>query len=265
MIEEAGLVAAFLVGLLGSAHCIGMCGGIVGALTFGIARDEGQSFGWRTTGYLLGYNFGRIASYATAGLIAGFVGSQFYSLVSLEHAREISHWVAGGFMVALGLYLVGVPQILAPLEQAGGVLWRRIEPLGRGFIPVRHPWQAVILGLVWGWLPCGLVYSALVLALTSGGSVSGALLMIAFGLGTLPVLLAMGAASRWLGGLVRNNWVRRGAGVTVLTFGLVTALAPSLLHRHHHGSHDVRQGVESHQHHHHTPGEEGGDPQQGGA
>ncbi|MCG6868037.1 MAG: sulfite exporter TauE/SafE family protein [Gammaproteobacteria bacterium] len=264
MIEQTGIVAAFLVGLLGSAHCIGMCGGIVGALSFGVSREGGQSSGLRTAGYLLGYNAGRIASYAAAGLIAGFVGTQFYSLVSLEHAREVSHWIAGGFMIALGLYLVGLTQILAPLERAGGALWRRIEPLGRGLIPVRHPWQALVLGLIWGWLPCGLVYSALVLALTSGGSVSGASLMTAFGLGTLPMLLAMGAASRWLGGLVRSSWVRRGAGVTVLTFGLVTALAPSLLHKHHHGSPDAGDGA-SHQHRFQPPRHAVDDPNRGGA
>lgn len=250
MIEQTGILSAFLVGLLGSAHCIGMCGGIVGALTFSIGQGKEQATATRTAGYLLAYNSGRISSYAAAGLIAGFVGTQFYSVVSIENAREISHWIAGGFMVALGLYLVGVTQILAPLERAGGVLWRRIEPLGRRLLPVRHPAHAFLLGLLWGWLPCGLVYSALVLALTSGGSISGAMLMVAFGVGTLPALLATGAASRWIGGTVRNDWVRRGAGVTVLTFGLVTAIAPSLLHHHHHGS-DGGDSPQGQQHHHH--------------
>jgi hypothetical protein len=109
---------------------------------------------------------------------------------------------------------------LSRLERAGGVLWRRIEPLGRRFFPVRTPARALGIGLVWGWLPCGLVYSVLVWAVGAGGPAQGALLLLSFGLGTLPVLLALGTAAAGLAGLVRRPAVRYAAGMLVMLFGL---------------------------------------------
>jgi hypothetical protein len=128
--------------------------------------------------------------------------------------------VAGGFMIALGLYLSGWWVGLTRLEQWGARLWRRIEPYGRKLLPVRHPASALGLGFVWGWLPCGMVYSVLAWSLAAGSASAGASLMLAFGLGTLPMLLALGAAARWLAGITREPWVRRSAGLAVMLFGL---------------------------------------------
>lgn len=232
MAGELTAATAFLVGLLGSVHCMGMCGGIVGALTMGLhPAVRGSTAG--ITSYVLAYNIGRIASYALAGLIAGAVGAQFYDLLGVGGATRYSHWIAGAFMVALGIYLAGWTAALAPIERAGARLWRYVEPLGRPLIPVRTPASALMLGLVWGWLPCGLVYSALVWALSTGDAVRGAQVMVVFGLGTLPMLLAMGVAAHWLGDLVRRPWLRRGAGALIMAFGLLTLFAPQLLHRGH--------------------------------
>ena len=123
-------------------------------------------------------------------------------------------------MILLGLYLAGWWSGLARVERAGGLLWKRIEPLGRRLLPVRSPWQALLLGMVWGWLPCGLVYSVLIWSLSAGGMLQGALLMGAFGLGTLPNLLLMGAAAGWLAGTLRQPLVRRIAGTLVILLGL---------------------------------------------
>ena len=113
----------------------------------------------------------------------------------------------------------------------------RIEPFGRRFLPVDHPLKALALGIVWGWLPCGLVYSALALSLAVGDAARGALLMLAFGLGTLPMLFAMGTAARWLGNVVRLAWVRRGAGILILLFGVYTLAAPGGHAGHDHSAH----------------------------
>lgn len=210
--------AAFLIGLTGGIHCFGMCGGLVGALTLGLppARKRAP---WNRLPYLLAYNGGRIASYATAGALAGGAGAWAAHLVSIHRAQLALQIVAGLFMVLLGFYLAGWWTALARLERAGGALWRRIEPLGRRWLPVRTPLQAFGIGLIWGWLPCGLVYSVLVWAIGSGGAVQGGVLLLSFGLGTLPVLLAMGTVAAALAGFLRRPWVRYTAGALIAAFG----------------------------------------------
>lgn len=219
MESSLGFLAAFLIGLTGGVHCVGMCGGIVGALTLGLPLVRERPLLARLP-FLLAYNTGRIASYVAAGALAGGVGAWAANLVSVHRAQLGLQVVAGLFMILLGLYLAGWWPILGHLERAGGVLWRRIEPLGRRLLPVRTLPQALGIGLVWGWLPCGLVYSALVWAIGAGGAGKGALLLLGFGLGTLPALLAMGTAAAVLAGWVRRPIVRQTAGALVVLFGI---------------------------------------------
>jgi sulfite exporter TauE/SafE len=222
---ELTLLAAFLIGLLGSVHCLGMCGGIVGALTLGLdARARGSAA--RLFPYLALYNLGRIASYALAGALAGGLSARLLDLIAPAQALVVSRALTGVFLILLGLYLGGWWPLLGTLERWGGALWRRIEPLGRRFLPVRRPSQALVAGLVWGWLPCGLVYSALAWSLASGGAIQGAALMVAFGLGTLPMLLAAGAMAGRLTRVVRDARVRQVAGLLVLAFGVWMLAAP---------------------------------------
>lgn len=226
MPDETLLASAFLVGLIGSTHCIGMCGGVVSALTFGL-RDDIRQSRWRFYPYLLAYNGGRIMSYTLAGALAGGVSGLVFSAAPPETVRLVVRLLTGGFMMALGLYLAGLWPGLQTLEKWGGGLWRRIEPLGRRFLPIRHPVQALAFGLVWGWLPCGMVYAVLGWALTRGTASDGAQLMLAFGLGTLPMLLTLGAAAERLRSLTRYPQVRQGAGLLVLLFGVYTLVMPS--------------------------------------
>ena len=165
------------------------------------------------------YNLGRIASYMVAGALAGGMGAWAAHLLSVHRAQLGLQLLAGLFMILLGLYLAGWSATLGRLERAGGILWRRIEPLGRRWLPVRTPAQALGIGLVWGWLPCGLVYSVLVWAIGAGGAPQGALLLLSFGLGTLPALLAMGTAAAALAEFVRRPAVRRVTGSLVMLFG----------------------------------------------
>jgi len=225
MTTELTLLSAFIAGLVGSTHCVGMCGGIVGMLTMGLPVQVRQS-NLRLTPYLLTYNIGRISSYIIAGVLLGFLGEQFSQWLPLNNPRLVAMWVSALFMIALGLYIGAWWQALTILEKGGSYLWRKIEPLGRRFLPVKHPLQALGLGLVWGWLPCGLVYAILFFALASNSAWHGGLLMLAFGLGTLPMLLTMGATAQWLTRFAHRLIVRRIAGMIVILFGLMILFAP---------------------------------------
>lgn len=218
-------LTAFLVGLLGGVHCLGMCGGIVGALTFGLPEEK--RLGVKVLPYQLAYNAGRLISYSVAGALAGGVGVLIAGLMPLQLAQSLLMLLAGVFMVMMGLYVAGWWFGLGRLEKLAGGLWRRIEPLGRRLMPVTSPWQALGLGLVWGWLPCGLVYSVLVWAVAAGGAPDGALLMLAFGLGTLPNLVLMGAAAGWMSAHIKKPAIRRIAGGLIIAYGLITVLSIS--------------------------------------
>jgi sulfite exporter TauE/SafE len=208
------LLSAFVVGLLGGVHCVGMCGGIVGALSLGLPAE-------RNLPILLAYNVGRISSYTLAGALMGALGFYFSGLLPVQTAQKVLLSLAGLFLILMGLYLAGWWNVLSRVERAGGVLWRRIEPLGRGLLPVRSVRHGLLLGLLWGWLPCGLVYSALVWTVAAGGALEGALLMLAFGLGTLPNLLLMGVAAAQLNRWVKQPAVRAVAGTLVMVFGVL--------------------------------------------
>jgi sulfite exporter TauE/SafE len=222
-VDELGVISAFVVGILGGVHCVGMCGGIVGALSLGMPGAGATR--WTIQ---LAYNLGRIASYTLAGALAGGLGYFFSGLLPVQQAQQVLLLVAGVFMILLGLYLAGWWNLLLRVEQAGGWLWKRIEPLGRGLLPVRNARHAVLLGALWGWLPCGLVYSVLIWSVSAGGVWQGASLMLSFGLGTLPNLLAMGVAAATLQRFVRHPGVRQLAGALIIVFGvvqIVTALS----------------------------------------
>ncbi|MCK6405114.1 MAG: sulfite exporter TauE/SafE family protein [Rhodocyclaceae bacterium] len=208
---DSAFLALFLVGLLGGTHCVGMCGGIVGALSMGAAPRLSLH---------LAYNAGRIASYAVAGAIVGTLGAASLALSEQLPLRIALYVLANLMLIALGLYLMGVTQALAFTERLGQNLWRRIQPATRRFLPARTVRQAFPLGLLWGWLPCGLVYSALATALTAGSALRGAGLMLAFGLGTLPNLLLAGFLLARLRGWVQRRVVRVAAGLTVAGFGV---------------------------------------------
>lgn len=226
MSADSQYLAAFLVGLLGGVHCVGMCGGIVGALTLTLPADLRRR-PMALAPYLAAYNLGRVASYGLAGALAGGVSQVALHFADLPRVQAVIGLAAGAMMVALGLYLGGWWQGVARLERAGAGLWRHLEPLGRGLFPVTSPGRALGLGVVWGWLPCGLVYSVLVWAVATGSARDGALLMVAFGLGTLPTLAALGAVASRLAAVVHRPWVRRLAGGAVLVLGLLQ-LARSL-------------------------------------
>mgnify|MGYP002630953388 CR=1 FL=1 len=225
-------ITALTLGLLGSTHCIGMCGGIVGTISSGGAsRDGGRPRSG--IGYHLTYNAGRIASYSFAGALAGVIGAQS-TRFSPELALPLGEMVAGLFMIAAGAYLFGWTRSVSWIEKIGNGVWRHIRPIGARFLPVKSPMHAFGLGLVWGWLPCGLVYSALVLAALSGSPQRGALMMLGFGLGTLPSLLVVGGAYDFLKATLRRPVVRQIAGGFVMVLGVYTSASALTGDGHHH-------------------------------
>lgn len=217
--DSAAYLAVFLVGLLGGTHCVGMCGGIVSALSVNTVRLPGRSR-WADLPIHFSYNFGRIVSYTLAGAGMGAIGSLGLLLENLLPVQLTLYVLANLMLVALGLYLTGFTGSLRFLERQGQKLWLRVQPLTARYLPVRSPAQALPLGLLWGFLPCGMVYSVLTTALLSGSATRGAMLMLAFGLGTLPNLLLAGILVRHLRDFTRRKDVRLVSGLLVLGFGL---------------------------------------------
>jgi sulfite exporter TauE/SafE len=236
------LLPVFLVGLAGSVHCVGMCGGIVGALSaasrpkprprpvIAIALAQPTATAPAAAqpvaladrlARVLAYNGGRIGSYMLAGALAGGVAGGAQSLARMAGVQIGFYWLANLMLVALGLYLMDAWRGLARLEAAGQVVWRRVQPLLKPLLPMDSAAKALALGGLWGWLPCGMVYSVLLTAMLSGSAASGAAVMLAFGLGTLPMLLSLGLLGARLREALQRRAVRVGCGLLVLAFGLL--------------------------------------------
>jgi sulfite exporter TauE/SafE len=211
--------SALVMGLLGSTHCVVMCGGVVATTCSALPLRRGAR--WRThMPYVLSYNAGRIASYSAAGGVAGALGASLASFGLVEQTQLAMRLGAGALMVAVGLYVAGFGRAMRWIERAGEPIWRRIAGVARRFVPVRSPAEALALGLLWGWMPCGLVYAAMAAAVTSGSALGGAATMAAFGIGTLPMLVALGTAASAIARAARVRWVRAGAGVVLVALGL---------------------------------------------
>lgn len=236
------LASAFLVGLAGGVHCVGMCGGIVGALVgaTGQARPPMRLH--------LAYSVGRIASYVLAGALAGgaggvlgWAGSAALGVRGSALGQSVFMLVASLMLVVLGLYLSGLAPAVRHVETLGAGLWRHLQPIARPLLPAGTVPRATALGAIWGFLPCGLVYAMLATAMATGSPARGAAVLFAFGLGTLPNLLAVGFWLSRFRTIVRSRRARMAAGLAVCLFGvyglvlfgqaLVTGTDP---HAHHH-------------------------------
>ena len=210
--------SAFLIGLLGSTHCLAMCGGISASLS--MALPVGKGFRSRQSMLLFAYNFGRIGSYA---LIATLI-----ALLSTTAANQWSQLglvlrsIAGLLLIFIGLSMGQWWQGIRYVERIGAPLWKRLSPLSSRLLPVNHAGQALALGALWGWLPCGLVYSTLGWAALQPTVGTAALTMVFFGLGTLPSMLGAGYAANWINGLKSNQAFRKFTGALLVLFGLWT-------------------------------------------
>ncbi|MDO6543460.1 sulfite exporter TauE/SafE family protein [Photobacterium sanguinicancri] len=210
--------AAFVIGLMGAGHCLGMCGGVAAALTMGMPNQQ-KNNRWH---YLLMYNLGRLLSYTIAG---GIIGGAFAGVATLSgssYALISLRLFASVMMIILALYLGQWWQGLVKIEKVGHILWKRIAPKANTFLPLKSPMAALPFGVLWGWLPCGLVYSTLSWAAVSGSLVSGSLVMLAFGLGTLPAMLVVGGLASQLKQLLSNLYFKRANALLLLGYGIHT-------------------------------------------
>lgn len=222
MSPEVLLPAAFLAGLFGSSHCIGMCGAIVVLFEGQVAAIRGQ---WLRRVLC---NVGRLGFYAGLGAVAGLGGALVTRATGLDAGLTILRFAAGLLVILIGCNLAFGWQALAVLERTGAGLWRRLAPLTRHVLPVSTPARALGAGLLWGALPCGLVWSAAGMAATAGTAGGGALVMLAFWLGTLPALLLAGASAARLAVWRRNGRFRRFAGLLMIALGILALALPFL-------------------------------------
>jgi sulfite exporter TauE/SafE len=242
--------AAALLALAGAGHCLGMCGGI--SLGLSMAVNESQRRGRKLWWWQLLFAAGRVSTYSILGLIAGGMGQ--WLLETLPAAGPVAWLLSAVLMLLVGLMLLGHDIGLRGLEKIGLNVWRRIQPLTTSLVPIRHAWQALLLGGLWGFLPCGLLYTALALAVSSGDIWHGGVIMLVFGLVTVPPVAVGGVATGLLTILRRQGWRRLTAILTLLMAGWLFWQGVSGVHGHHpgHGNSGSQQtpAQEHHLHHH---------------
>ncbi len=219
------LLSVFLMGLLGGTHCLGMCGGVVGMLSANIAPQTKQNHA-QLARLHLHYNLGRILSYVLMGAVFGLLGTILSQGLQLSVFDQLLRVFSGVLMVLVGLYIGAWSSQIQYLERLGGKLWSKLQPLTQRFMPVSSGKNAFFLGLLWGGIPCGLVYGALSFSMLSGTVLDGAMIMLAFGLGTLPALLLMASMAERLASWVRNPWVRKLSGAVIIALGVSAMWAP---------------------------------------
>ena len=199
----------FLLGFFGGTHCVGMCGGLSSAFALQLPPHLNR------LGLIVLLNLGRISSYVLIGLIVGLVGQIGISLDDTRWLQNGLYIAANILLLLSGLYLAGLSTAATQIERIGRPIWKRLNPILNRLLPIKSVPACFGVGMLWGWLPCGLVYSASLYALGSGNAVQGGLYMLAFALGTLPNLLAMGIFAAQLKTLLQRRAIRLCAGLLV--------------------------------------------------
>ncbi len=239
------LIISFNLGLFSTVHCVGMCGGILTAMMFA-SPEAGQKNKLKVFNRSLAYNFGRISSYSIAGLFSGLLGLQIAGLSQSLNAHLILQSIAALVLIGLALNILGVLPFKKFTESIGMNLWRHIQPLGKHLYPFNSFGRAFLFGMVWGWLPCGLVYSALILSLSTGSAINGLLTMLFFGLGTLPAMLTAGYFSDYLNRVKDNSQLRVITAILMILIAISLPASTVYFSKHH--DHAVLDAP-LHQHH----------------
>ena len=251
-ISELSLFAVFVTGLLGGVHCAGMCGGIVSALGMmqqkptkatltipvsvvqihspaGHISSQRASVQPKVISAVFLYNIGRIGTYSLLGAVAGGVGSVAWLMQSMLPVQQIAFFTSNILLILMGLYVLGFKRIGIVVESLGRRLWVHIRPAATARLTGSGALNSVLAGSLWGLVPCGMVYAVLSAALVSGSAANGALLMLVFGLGTLPNLMVLGMSGQWLARASRNRYVRVFAGGLIVLFGLMGLMHLSMM------------------------------------
>lgn len=217
--EHFPLLVPLLIALSSALHCLGMCGGIIGAMTFGFPPDLSRG---RLLLFLAAAHGGRILSYAVAGGVMALFGQTVLTTVSPRYGHAVLQVIAAVTLILTGLFLSGRFPGLRLLEHLGAPVWRRIEPFARRFIAPRTPTHAFFFGALWGWLPCSLVYSALLWSSTACTPAWGPLAMILFGLGTLPATLPATWLFERMHRFAKWIWIKELFAVMLILLGIAT-------------------------------------------
>ena len=212
---------AFFIGLFSSIHCVSMCGSIIGTLSFSL-KPEIRSKKSKMMAFIFSYNFGRIFSYMLAGLIIGLIESLLTLPMGEEHGHRALQIISALIITGAGFYIAGWFPNFAYIEKTGSRFWKTIEPYGRKLIPVATLPQAFLFGMVWGWIPCGLVYTALALAATSGDITTSILIMLAFGMGTLPAVAGTGIVSTFISRINNLHATKKIAGMLLVFIAIIS-------------------------------------------
>jgi sulfite exporter TauE/SafE len=223
MSGSLSLVAAFVAGMAGSVHCLAMCGGLSGALVLRVRR-RGAWTG-HTLVHTSMYQLGRLTSYGIAGALSAGVFGTVPALLEFQTLSVALRALAGLVLIGAAIGVLFKWRPLARVEQWGGRLWRHIIPLARS-LPADRLRGSFLLGMLWGWLPCGMVYSLLLVAALSGTPAKGAATMLCFGLGTLPAIVSAGLASAQLVRLSAGRRLNTVFGVLLLVLGVLAVVAP---------------------------------------
>lgn len=219
---HAHYLVALLMGLFSSMHCIGMCGSIIGTLTLSL-KPEIRSNKTTLFPFVLNYNLGRITSYTVAGMLAGTIEFILTYPFGEGHGHRVMQILSATIMTGAGLYIAGWLPYFAYIEKIGARFWKTLEPLGRRLIPVENKTQAYLFGMVWGWIPCGLVYTSLALAATTGDVVKSTVTMMFFGLGTLPAVMGVGIMTGILTHLTRMHRFKQAVGILMIVLAVFAA------------------------------------------
>jgi sulfite exporter TauE/SafE len=209
-----------------------MCGNIVGALSMSLpAEVRGSRI--RLVLFSAMFNSGRIFSYVAAGLVAGAFGVEILKVLGLQNAHGVLRYVGVVLMIAIGFYLAGWFPQMARVERIGQPIWRRVEPIAKKMIPVNTYGRALLYGMAWGWLPCGMVYMVLLMTVTAGSAVQGGYMMLAFGLGTMPSMFSAGVMAGWIRRMAGSSGMRQAIGV-LITVMAIASLFVDVDHAHQH-------------------------------
>lgn len=205
----------FLLGFLGGTHCVGMCGGLSTAFALQLPPHLNRF------SLIVLLNLGRLTGYIIVGLVIGLLSQ---TLIGLDHSRTLQlilFVLANILLLLMGLYLAGLGSAASKIEYLGKWIWKQCQPALQSLLPIQSARACFLVGILWGWFPCGLVYNAALYALGSGSILNSGLMMLAFGLGTLPNLLAMGLFATRLQNMIQNRSIRFITGLFIAAWAVV--------------------------------------------
>ena len=228
------LIISFNLGLFSSLHCVGMCGGFISTLMLATSNQNSPEHQNKVNlKNSFAYNFGRIISYSIAGLIMGLFGFAIAEVLSQYNVYMALQVFASVILISIAFNIIGVFQFSKRLERVGMLVWQFIQPMGKRLLPVDSFSKAVLFGMLWGWLPCGMVYSALLFSITSGSAINGMLVMLFFGLGTLPTMISAGYLVDYLNKFKQQVPLRWFTAFILISIALVLPFSMQLFSSNH--------------------------------